>query len=89
MPILLILAAEAAADVSGYLPAVSTLGSLGFAVWYAYYTTTVAIPKLLEAHRAERLELQQRFDSALHELLAEMKEQRTQFAAWMAREGRD
>jgi hypothetical protein len=49
MPTLLILAAEAAADVSSYLPAVSTLGSLGFAVWYAYYTTTVAIPKLLDA----------------------------------------
>ena len=91
MPLLLILAAEAAAaihDISEYLPAVSTLGSLGFAVWYAYYTTTVAIPKLLEAHRTERLELQERFDAALHELLVELKEQRTQFATWMTR-GRD
>lgn len=85
MPTLLNLAAETITDASGYLPAISTVGSLGFAVWYAYYTTTVAIPKLLEAHRAERLEMQQRFDAALHELLAEMKDQRNQFAAWMAR----
>lgn len=89
---MLLILAEAAADASNLLPAISAIGSLGFAVWYAYYTTTVAIPKLLDAHAAERLAMQTRFDKALaderaefagviHGLLAEMKEQRLQFAA--------
>ncbi|MBS0207089.1 MAG: hypothetical protein JSS49_29790 [Planctomycetes bacterium] len=69
-------------DPSTLLPAVSTVGSLGFAVWYAYYTTTAVIPKLLEAHRAERLEMQTRFDAQIEQLLAEMKEQRNEFIAW-------
>jgi hypothetical protein len=85
---LLTLAAEAASssstaiDPSSILPALSTLGSLGFAVWYAWYTTTVSIPKLLDVHRQERLEMQVRFDACVHELLTEMKEQRIEFAAW-------
>jgi len=66
-------------DPSSLLPAVSAMGSLGFAVWYAYYTTTVVIPKLLEAHRAERQEMQTRFDARLQDLLSELKEQRNEF----------
>ena len=74
--------ASIAMDPSAILPAVSTVGSLGFAVWYAWYTTTVSIPKLLEAHRQERLEMQTRFDATVMQLLTEMKEQRSEFAAW-------
>jgi hypothetical protein len=69
-------------DASSIMAALSTVGSVGFAVWYAWYVTTVSIPKLLEAHRAERAEMQARFDATMHELLAEMKEQRTSYAAW-------
>lgn len=73
-------------DPSTLLPTVSALGSLGFAVWYAYYTTTVMIPKLLEAHRTERQELQMRFDARLQQLLAELKEQRQEFSQVRAAE---
>lgn len=75
---------SAAIDPSSILPALSTVGSFGFAVWYAWYTTTVSIPKLLEAHRLERLEMQSRYDATIHDLLTDMKEQRTVFAASMA-----
>lgn len=80
--------APVAFDPSTILPALSTVGSLGFAVWYAWYTTTVSIPKLLEAHRQERLEMQVRFDATVHELLNELKEQRCAFAAWRDRSSR-
>ena len=75
--------AAVAFDPASIMPALSTLGSLGFAVWYAYYTTTVAVPKLLESHRAERDQMQARFDATIHDLLVEMKQQRDQFEAWM------
>jgi len=86
MVMLLIAATDAAASASlldpgSLLPAVSAMGSLGFAVWYAYYTTTVVIPKLLEAHRAERQEMQIRFDNRLQQLLTELKEQRLDFTS--------
>ena len=73
---LLIIAADAGADATAWLPAVSAIGSLGFAVWYAYYTTTVAIPKLLESHRVERTEMQARFDGIMDKLVTEMRQQR-------------
>jgi len=92
---LLMLAADVT-DAGTILPAVSMVGSLGFAVWYAWYVTTVAIPKLMADHRAERENVQKRFDqnvidlrsdfnSDLHALLVEMKEQRAQFTAWMTK----
>ena len=71
---LLTLAADV--DASSVLPAVSTLGSLGFAVWYAWYTTTVSLPKMQDGHRQERTEMQTRFDTALHDMLAELREMR-------------
>lgn len=95
MPWLLMLAADVT-ETASILPVVSMVGSLGFAVWYAWYVTTVAIPKLMADHRAEREEVQKRFDqnvidlrtdfnNNLHALLTEMKEQRAQFTAWMTR----
>lgn len=90
MRTLLTIAADAV-DSGSILPMVSMIGSLGFAVWYAWYVTTVAIPKLMDNHRAEREEMQKRFDQLLldlrtdfnndlHAQLVEMKEQRQQFA---------
>lgn len=81
-------AAVAAFDLGSIAAPVSALTSVGFAVWYAYYVTTVAMPKLMDAHRAERTEMQTRFDTAIHDLLGEMKEQRQQFSEWMTREGK-
>lgn len=45
------------------------IASLGFAVWYAWFTTTTTIPRLQEAAKQER-------DSILAEFRAEAKEQR-------------
>ena len=72
---LLTLAAEL--DASSVLPAISTVGSLGFAVWYAYFVTTSVLPKLSESHRQERTEMQTRFDAIVHDFLTELKELRT------------
>lgn len=66
-------------DPSAVLPAVSTVGSLGFAVWYAWYTTTSVIPKLLDAHRQERQEMEVRHDGQITKLLEDFKEQRVQW----------
>lgn len=68
-------------DISAIMPAVSNLGALGFAVWYAYYTTTVAIPKLIADHRAERTEMQTRFDGTNARLIEEMKQTREFYAS--------
>ena len=68
---LLTLAADNQIDMSSVLPALSTVGSLGFAVWYAYYTTTFSLPKMAESHRQERTEMQVRFDSLLREKMTE------------------
>lgn len=76
---LLIAAADAGSQIEDYLPALSTVGSLGFAVWYAWYTTTVLIPRMLDAHRAERTEMQNRFDLQLRALVDEMRSQREYF----------
>ena len=45
------------------------VASFGFAVWYAWFTTTTTIPKLQDAAKQER-------DSILAEFRAESKEQR-------------
>lgn len=68
----------------------SALSSIGFAVWYSWYVTTVAMPKMLESHREERKAAADQHADSVHELLMEMKEQRLQFTAWMtARLDRD
>ena len=79
----LALLAEASQTID-LAPTVSSLGSLGFSVWYAWYTTTVVIPKLLDSHKQERAEMQERHDARVHELMNEIKEQRQQFAQLMA-----
>ncbi len=74
---LLWLMAEASpmADPSAWMPAISSVTSLGFAIWFSWYTTTKTIPDLLKDHRGEREGIieemkQQReaFESALREL---------------------
>lgn len=78
MFLLLTLAAETAnqLDIAPMLPAISTIGSMGFAVWYAWYITTVAIPKLLDSHKQERTEMQARFDAQIHDLLEDNRQWR-------------
>lgn len=87
------------AEASGFsgsdiAPALSTLGSLGISIWYVYHTTTVSIPRMQADHKAEREQMQERWDkqsdeqradfsATIQSLLVEMKEQRSQFAEWM------
>lgn len=65
-------------DPASLLPALSTVSSIGFALWYSYYNVTSVIPKMLADHRAERTEMQERFDQALHALVDELKDTRRQ-----------
>lgn len=70
--------AFSAADIA---PALSTVGSIGFAVWYAVHVTTKTIPDLLAAHKAERAELL----TELRTARLESTEARLQFAKWIER----
>lgn len=38
-------------DSSAILPAISTIGSLSFAVWYAWFVTTKSMPDQQREHR--------------------------------------
>lgn len=58
----------------------STIGSIGFAVWYAWHTTTKTIPDMQASHKAERLEAHSRYDAAMQLLLEELKAEREQHA---------
>ena len=44
-------------DVSAITPALSAIGSLGFAIWFAYYTTTKTLPDQQKEHREQIREL--------------------------------
>lgn len=64
-----------AADPSAWMPAISSVTSLGFAIWFSWYTTTKTIPDMQRDHRVEREGIieemkQQReaFESALREI---------------------
>lgn len=90
--LLLLADATVAQTIADLSPTISSIGSIGFAVWYAWYTTTTTLPKLLADHRAEREQMQARYDQAQAMLLQEMREQRvlfaqqsSQFASWMTR----
>lgn len=59
----------------------STVGSIGFAVWYAWHTTTKTIPDMQDSHRKERSETQARYDALTQALLVELKAEREQYDA--------
>lgn len=85
MTFLFLMLAEgsAAFDPNSLAAPLSSLGSIGFAVWYAWYQTTVTIPNMLKEHREERTLMQQRFDIATTAMLVEMQAQRRQYMSWM------
>jgi hypothetical protein len=45
------------------------LGSLAFAVWFAYHTTTKTLPELHATHKAERDHMMVRFENNLDKIL--------------------
>lgn len=69
--------AELATDVNWGNVAAS-IGSIGFACWYSYYTTTSMIPKMLADHKEERGEMQAEHKVQLAEMLKDHREERDQ-----------
>ena len=71
-----------ALDVSAITPALSAIGSLGFAIWFAYYTTTVTLPNQQKEHRDAIKELADTHAGTIKELVAEMRSSRDAFDRW-------
>ncbi len=60
--LMLLLAADPVAfDMASVAPMLSTLGSLGFAVWFGWYVTTRMIPDMQREHRQAMLDLANEF----------------------------
>ncbi len=92
LPQLLTLAADGATfSVADIAPVISSIGSVGFAVWFGVHVITKTIPDMNAAAKEERTawaierqKTEETNDRVIHELVMEMKEQRNQFGAWMA-----
>jgi hypothetical protein len=87
------LADTTAMDVSAITPALSAIGSLGFAIWFAYYTTTKTLPEqqkehrdaikeLTETHSGTIKELTETHAGTIKEMMAEMRSGRESFERW-------
>ena len=79
---LTILAETAAMDVSAITPALSAIGSLGFAIWFAYYTTTKTLPDQQKEHRDAMKDMTETHASTIKELVAEMRSGRESYDRW-------
>ena len=95
---LLLLLAEAGAAVAGVTltdvtPIISSIGSLGFAIWFAYYTATTLIPNQQKEHRdqiekitnthANTIEKSAAYHSSMvDKIVGEMKAARDSFERW-------
>jgi len=78
-----LLAADAVAfDVASITPAISAIGSVGFAVWHSWFVTTKTIPTQQAEHREAIKELTQTYSQTTRELVNEMKEQRESYDRW-------
>ncbi len=78
---------SAVLDPSTLTAPISAFGSLAFSIWFSWYMTTVAMPKMQASHEAERerwstaclaerTAMREQFSGALRDLLAEIKELR-------------
>lgn len=57
----------------GWTQVLGGMTSLGFAVWYAYYTTTVTIPKMQERHAEEMREKDKVHAEVVNRMLNEFR----------------
>lgn len=80
MPITLLIA-EATLP-SDALSIVSAVGSLGFAIWFAYHTTTVTLPRQQQEHRELLKELAETHAATIKELVSEIRASRESFDRW-------
>lgn len=72
---LLTLAADVAPtiDPSTILPAMSTLCSLGFAVWYAWHVTTKAMPDQQKEHRDQLRDITDSHNKLIDKLVSDFR----------------
>jgi len=56
--------------------------SIGFATWFAYYTTTTTLPNQQKMHREQLKEVQDSFSASLKEIIGEMRAEREAFDRW-------
>lgn len=80
------IASTAVFDTTAIMPSIASVGSLGFAIWFAYYTTTVTLPNQQKEHRDERTQAQAAFAQTIKELVEEMKSARDAFDRWKSKE---
>lgn len=79
---MLLLAADAGFTVETLMPAISSVSSLGFAIWFAYHTVTVSMPKQQSEHREEMRDLTTTHAATIRDLVDEMKQSRDAFDRW-------
>ncbi len=82
---MLILADAAVAtgiDMTAITPAISAIGSIGFAFWFGYYTTTKTIPDLQSAHQEQMDKKDAVHAATIDRILNELKESRDSFDRW-------
>lgn len=60
---------ESHLDVGEWAKVVTSLSSIGFAVWYAWYTTTRSIPRMQEIHDKRLIQMQTDHDKRIDKLL--------------------
>ncbi len=68
--------------VESVMPAISSVSSLGFAIWFAWYTATHTIPKQQQEHREAIKELTTIHANTIRDLTDELKEQRESYDRW-------
>jgi len=78
----MILAEAGGLDVSSVTPALSAIGSLGFAIWFAYHTTTVTLPNQQKEHREQIKELADTHSNTIKELVSELRAERESYDRW-------
>lgn len=79
---MLLTLADAGVNLTDAMPAVSAVGSLGFAIWFAWYTTTTAIPNQQKEHREAIDKLTTTHSDTIKEIVTEMRLQREAYDKW-------
>lgn len=82
MTITLLIADASVLMPSDALSVVSAIGSLGFAIWFAYHTTTVTLPRQQQENRELLKELAETHAATIKELVSEIRANRESYDRW-------
>ena len=63
-------------------PFISSLGSTGFAIWFAYYTVTKTLPDQQEENRKSLEKMATAFNEGQRMLIDELKAARSDYEKW-------